>query len=55
MKTISRKGKPVYYDELKKIITVSLTPTATSAFDAKAKEAGLSRSEYLEQLARSLI
>lgn len=61
MKTISEKakknpeGRAIYYDEKKKMYGFHLTPTSIAIIDSKAKNAGVSRSEFLEQYARSLL
>jgi hypothetical protein len=49
------KGEGVFYDERKKQISMSLTPTALTRLDIIAEEAGLSRSEFLERVLRRLI
>jgi hypothetical protein len=48
------RGEPLYYDELKKRITLSLTPTAIDKLSAIASNQGLSRSEVVEQLLRKM-
>jgi hypothetical protein len=42
------------YEEIKKTYGLSLTPTAINSLDYHAKKIGLSRSEFVEQFARSL-
>jgi hypothetical protein len=55
------KGKPIKgeprtdYDEQKERINVSLTPTAIASLDKAAQKRGISRSELIEQYARSLM
>jgi hypothetical protein len=46
------KGRTKYV-ELKQRCSLSLTPTAIALLDKKAERAGLSRSEYVEQVARA--
>jgi hypothetical protein len=47
------KGKPVYWDEVKKPRTLSLTDTAWKLITRKALEIGnVSRSEVIERWAR---
>lgn len=47
------RGKPVFYDEVKKTINLKLTPTAIEKLSTKAQDFNLSRSEFLEQFIRS--
>ena len=49
------KGTPELYNEVKKQVSLSLTPTAIVKLDELAKEHNLSRSEFVEQVARGLI
>ena len=49
------KGYPELYDEVKKRVSLSLTPTAISKLDELAQELSLSRSELVEQIARGVI
>ncbi|MCP6758785.1 MAG: hypothetical protein NHB32_08445 [Fischerella sp. CENA71] len=51
----NEKGKPELYDEVKKVVAVSLTPTAQQLLKEKAKEYGLSVSEFVESIARGSI
>lgn len=49
------KGESMYdYDEQKKNINLSLTPTAIDKLTKIARENNLSRSEYLERYLRNL-
>jgi Ribbon-helix-helix protein, copG family len=48
------RGQSLYYDELKKRITLTLTPTVIKKLSVIADEQGLSRSEYLERLIREM-
>ncbi|MDF0552676.1 ribbon-helix-helix domain-containing protein [Kamptonema sp. UHCC 0994] len=50
----SMRNQPEMYDELKKVCTVSVTPTAIKNLDFHAKKSGISRSELIERFARSL-
>jgi hypothetical protein len=45
--------KEPFYDEHKKRGQLSLTPTAWAILSTLAKKAGLSRSEFIERLARA--
>ncbi len=49
------KGYPELYDEVKKRVNLSLTPTAIAGLDELAQELDLSRSEFVEQVGRGLI
>jgi len=49
------KGVGHLHDEVKRQISLTLTPTAQQRLDAMAAERGLSRSEFIEQIARGLI
>ena len=51
----SLRGRPEYYEQRKKQYSLSLTPLAVEKLDAMAEERGLSRSEYVEQIARGVI
>jgi hypothetical protein len=51
----SRRGQGQYYAEPKKPTIVGLTPTAVEQLDELAAEFQLSRSEFIEQIARRLI
>ena len=48
-------GIPEIWDEVKKKFHYSLTPTAHLKLDELAKTYGLSRSEFIEQVARGII
>jgi hypothetical protein len=48
------KNQPIFYDELKKPKTFTLTPTAWKKLQALSIDAGLSASEYLERLIREI-
>jgi metal-responsive CopG/Arc/MetJ family transcriptional regulator len=49
------KGEPAIYEEFKERVNISLTPTAIASLDKAAQKRGISRSELIEQYARSLI
>jgi len=49
------KGQPEMYDEHKKRVNISLTPTAVERLDALAGSMDVSRSELIEQVARGTI
>jgi hypothetical protein len=51
----SQRGSGEIYDEVKKRVSVALTETGVSQLDALAKSLGLSRSELVERIGRSLI
>jgi hypothetical protein len=48
-----RRGKGVYYDEVKKSINLSLTPTAIARLEDLAGSQRCSRSEVMERLIRA--
>ena len=49
------QGYPELYDEVKKRVNLSLTPTAIAGLDELAAELDLSRSELVERVARGII
>ncbi len=49
------QGYPELYDEVKKRVNLSLTPTAIAGLDKLSQEFNLSRSELVEQIGRGLI
>jgi metal-responsive CopG/Arc/MetJ family transcriptional regulator len=51
----STRGRPEIYSEVKTTVCLALTPTAISKLDELAKSMRLSRSEFVEQIARGLI
>ncbi len=51
----SRRGCPEIYDELKKPITVALTPTAVRGLDELSASRQISRSELVERIGRGLL
>jgi metal-responsive CopG/Arc/MetJ family transcriptional regulator len=50
-----RKGREQLYGELKKPTMVALTPTGVEKLDELAAEFSLSRSEFVEQIARGIL
>ena len=50
----SMRNQPEMYDEIKKSYSLSVTPRAIHLLDFHAKKNGLSRSEIVEQFARTL-
>lgn len=53
--TKSTRGRPEIYSEVKTSVCLALTPTAIDNLDNFAKKLKLSRSEFVEQIARGLI
>ncbi|MBC1238354.1 hypothetical protein [Nostoc sp. 2RC] len=51
----SMRGQPEAYDEMKKIVSVSLTPTALAGIDKISRNYMISRSEFLERIGRCII
>ncbi|OKH33635.1 hypothetical protein FACHB389_17765 [Nostoc calcicola FACHB-389] len=51
----SLRGQPEAYDELKKIVSVSLTPTAIDGLDNLSRTYMISRSEFIERIGRHII
>lgn len=49
------KGEPELYDEKKKPLNLALTPTGAKMLDELAEKLGLTRSEFVERIARGLI
>ena len=49
------RGKPQIHSEVKKSISVCLTPTAIDILSKSAKARQISRSEFVEQFARGLL
>jgi hypothetical protein len=50
-----RKGEPIFWDELKERINLSLTPTAIANLTQIAEEENLTRSEVLERILRGML
>ena len=51
----NQKGKPEKYDEMKKRVNFTLTPTGIAQLENLAIQMGLSKSEFIEQVARGEI
>jgi len=51
----SMRGQPEVYDELKKIVSLSLTPTALTGLDEFSACLNISRSELVERIGRGLL
>jgi hypothetical protein len=49
-----RRGVPIIHNELKQKLNLTLTPTTIEKLTYLAKKAGVSRSEFIEQLVRNL-
>jgi hypothetical protein len=50
-----RRGVPVYYDELKQRISLTLTPSAISHLEKLSTQEGFSCSEFIERLLRGKV
>lgn len=46
------RGQPRHYEERKEKVTLRITPTAIASLDAFATQLNISRSEFVERLAR---
>lgn len=51
----SRRGQPELYDELKQIVSISITPTGVRGLDEISQALGISRSELIERIGRRVI
>ncbi len=51
----SMRGQPEAYDELKKIVSFSITPTAQTGLAWLSEQLNISRSELLERIGRGLL
>lgn len=49
------RGQPEVYDELKKIVSFSITPTAMTGLERLSKQLNISRSELIERIGRGLL
>ena len=49
------KNEPALYDELKRRLNLTLTPTAIEGLNGRAQEWDLSKSELVEQIGRGII
>lgn len=53
--TKSTRGRPEMYSEVKTSVCLALTPTAITSLNELAKTMNLSKSEFVERIARGLI
>ncbi|MBD0263755.1 MAG: ribbon-helix-helix protein, CopG family [Tolypothrix sp. T3-bin4] len=51
----SRRGQPEHYSEIKKCVSIGITPTALAGLDELSQERGISRSEMIERIGRGSI
>jgi hypothetical protein len=51
----SMRGQPEMYDELKKIVSVSITPTAQAGLAQLSEQLNISRSELIERIGRGIL
>lgn len=51
----SMRGQPEIYDELKKIVSFSITPTAQLGLERLSEQLKISRSELIERIGRGLL
>jgi metal-responsive CopG/Arc/MetJ family transcriptional regulator len=49
------RGQPEIYDELKEIVSISITPTARAGLDRLSEQLNISRSELIERVGRGLL
>jgi hypothetical protein len=49
------RGQPEVYDELKKIVSFSITPTAMTGLEQLSEQLNISRSELIERIGRGLL
>ena len=49
------RGQPEMYNELKKIFSFSLTPTARVGLEQLSEQLNISRSELIERIGRGLL
>ena len=49
------RGQPEIYDELKKIVSFCITPTAQLGLAQLSQQLNISRSELIEQIGRGLL
>lgn len=49
------RGQPEIYDELKEIVSISVTPTARAGLDRLSEQLNISRSELIERVGRGLL
>lgn len=51
----SKTGPSTRYNEAKETISIMLTPTAKAQLDSQASQIGITRSEFVEQIARGIL
>lgn len=51
----SRRGQPEHYSEIKKCVSIGITPTALAGLDELSQERAISRSEMIERIGRGSI
>jgi hypothetical protein len=51
----SMRGQPEVYDEVKKSVSFSLTPTAQTGLARLSEQLNISRSELIERIGRGLL
>lgn len=51
----SRRGQPEHYSEIKKCVSIGITPTALAGLDELSQEREISRSEMIERIGRGSI
>lgn len=51
----STRGQPEHYSEIKKCVSIGITPTALTGLDELSQELAISRSEMIERIGRGLI
>ncbi len=51
----SVRGQAEMYDELKKIVSFSITPTARTGLERLSEQLNISRSELIERIGRGLL
>jgi hypothetical protein len=49
------RGQPEVYDELKKIVSFSITPIARMGLERLSEQRNISRSELIERIGRGLL
>ena len=51
----SLRGQPEIYDQIKKVVSIGITPKAVEGLDALSQIREISRSELIERIGRGLI
>lgn len=51
----SMRGQPEVYDELKEIVSFSITPTARTGLALLSEQLSISKSELIERIGRGLL